>query len=102
MSKKIKKVVTAALLSLSLAGASGSVASALTLDVAGGTFSFGVNNIGYIWYRQYADFTHSGWHSATAMMNDKYIKTRVYNGTASAHTGWYTSYTTNNSYYSVG
>ncbi|MDR2976997.1 MAG: hypothetical protein LBV19_06770 [Streptococcaceae bacterium] len=102
MSKKFKKTASIALLTLSLIGAGGTTASALTYNVAGGTFNFGVNNIGYVFYQQYANYNRSGWHSATAMMNNHYAKTRTYNGNAGAHTSWFTSYSTHNSYYSVG
>jgi hypothetical protein len=102
MSKKLKKAVSLTLLALSLVGAGGTTANALTINVAGGTFDFGVNTIGYVLYQQYANYNRSGWHSATAMMNNHYAKTRAYNGNAGAHTAWFNGYTTNNSYYSVG
>ncbi|MDR2975730.1 MAG: hypothetical protein LBV19_00255 [Streptococcaceae bacterium] len=52
MTKGFKKTATAALLTLSLIGAGGTTANALKINVAGGTFNFGVNHLSYVFYRQ--------------------------------------------------
>lgn len=74
----------------------------MSIPVAGGTFSYGVNGI--INYSQFAKLNCRGRHKVRAMMNDESVTSPIVGShkTAYAETpSYFGGYSTNNSYYEL-